>query len=64
MEAERLLSHSGIKPPPNPPFLESCVKTPPASFQKLAGLLADSLESNYLKDSEKRRKRKKKKPSI
>lgn len=32
------------------------MKSPPASFQKLAGLLADSLESNYSKDNEKKKK--------
>lgn len=56
MEAEGLLSHSEIKHPPSPP-LESCVKSPPASFQKLTGLLADSLESNYSKDGKKKKKK-------
>lgn len=32
------------------------MKSPPASFQKLAGLLADSLEANYSKDGEKKKK--------
>lgn len=41
--------------PPLPLPLESCVKSPPASFQKLAGLLADSLESNYSKDNKKKK---------